>query len=190
VDRQDRVKIALRPQAQQPLTHRASPGNKVDDDRAVIDVWKRVAARCPHTEATAVRDWLKSQPVFNGRLIRQVIEKTDVLNRKMPEDFIDAIFIADSPARAALEQVLRSYPQNEEIKRIPEGEALVIKSKTVTASVRPVRDGIFIAISVPSKSGSPGSAKTKICHVKSDEPLPEEVVTALGASIFTGDRHL
>lgn len=169
----------LPPQLQRPARRRGSTRIVAEYPTDLIDAWKKIAMQCPHTRPRAIKRWLQSQPAFLGAPIDQVIEKTGVLQRKMPGDFIDAVFEANTPARQVLVDLLSRFADSETLELRAEEHALVIKSHGATTLVRPATDGVFVAISINATSARSNASKTLIHHVQPGKPLPNDVLAML-----------
>lgn len=168
----------LQPQIQQPARRHPSARIAADFPRDLIDAWKMIAMQCPHTRPRQVKRWLQSQPALISAPVDQVIEKTGVLQRKMPGDFIDAVFEAGTPARQVLVDLLARFADSETLEVHAEEHALVIKSHGATTLIRPAKDGAFLAISLSTNARS-NAGKTLIHHVQVDKPLPNDVMVML-----------
>jgi hypothetical protein len=169
----------LPPQRQQPARHRASTKIAADYPSDLVDMWKKIAMQCPHTRPRQIKRWLQSQPAFLGAPVDQVMENTGVLQRKMPGDFIDAVFETNTPARQVLVDLLSRFADSETLELHAEEHALVIKSHGAMTLVRPATDGVFVAISINATSARNHASKTLIHHVQAGKPLPNDVLATL-----------
>jgi hypothetical protein len=166
-------------QFQRPVQRRAPARMAADYPADLIDAWKKIAMQCPHTRPRQIKRWLQSQPAFLGAPIDQVMAKTGVLQRKMPGDFIDAVFENNTPARQVLVDLLSRFADSETLELHAEEHALVIKSHGATTLVRPAQDGVFLAISLHSINDRGNRGKTLIHHVQIGKPLPNDVLVTL-----------
>jgi hypothetical protein len=139
--------------------------------------------RCPHSHPDAVKQWLRLQLVLLGAPIPQVMEGTGVLDRRMPEDFIDAVFAEGGPARRVLVDLLSRFDDQEALELLPEEEALVIRSRRATMSIRPAQDGVFVALSMGQSSDG---AKSVVRHIQADHPGPRDVLETMGVAASDG----
>jgi hypothetical protein len=168
----------LPPQVQQPMPAQVSRRSSVAHPSASeIDAWKKIAMQCPHTQYEAIRRWLHSQPALSGAPINQVIEQTRVLHRKMPHDFIDAMFAGNTPAREVLVDLLSRFTEHETLDILPEDQVLVVKSANAMTVIRPAADGVFAVILVGAANSQ--ARKSIIHHLQAGEPLPSDLLVAL-----------
>jgi hypothetical protein len=168
----------LPPQVQQPMPAHVSRRSSVAHPSASeIDAWKKIAMQCPHTQYEAIRRWLHSQPALRGAPINQVIEQTRVLHRKMPHDFIDAMFASNTPAREVLVDLLSRFTDHDTLDILPEDQVLVIKSAGAMTVIRPAVDGVFAVILVGTANSQ--ARKSIIHHLQAGEPLPADLLVAL-----------
>jgi hypothetical protein len=172
-------KSALPPQAQQPAANRAAKRIVVDYAEDVVIEWTRVAARCPHSDSGHVKRWMQSQSIFLTFPINHVIEKSRVMSRNMPDDFINTIFEFNSQARRALDELLGVLGRSETPNLKPEEGALVVKFRNLTASVRPSGDGIVVAMTVPSQKGQLGKVRSAVHKIRPGGGLPPVLIDAL-----------
>ena len=173
------TKAPLPPQAQQPILNRTPKRMEASYPDGVIAEWVRVAARCPHSDSNLVMRWIQSQPIFLSYPVIDLIEKSGVMFRTMPDDFINAIFEVNSHARRALDEFLVVLRHSRKVDLLTEEGALVIKVGNLTASVRPARDGIFVAMAVPSEIGPSAKVRSEIHKIKSGIDFPSSLISAL-----------
>lgn len=173
-------KSALPPQAQQPIANRAAKRIDVDYPEDVVNRWTQVAARCPHSDSGLVKRWIQSQSIFQTFPISHVIEKSGVMARNMPDDFINSIFEFNSKARGALDELLVVLGRAAKLDLSPEEGALVIKFRNLTASVRPSADGIVVAMTVQPKNGQSCRVRSAVHKIQPGMGLPASLVDALG----------
>jgi hypothetical protein len=171
---------ALPPQVQQPIpAHVSKRSSVVHPSSSEIEAWKKIAMQCPHTRYEAIRRWLHLQPALRGAPINQVIEQTGVLHRKMPHDFINAMFANNTPAREVLVDLLSRFTDHETLDILPEDQVLVVKSAGATTVIRPAADGVFAVILVGTANDRGQPRKSVIHHLQAGEPLPADLLVAL-----------
>jgi hypothetical protein len=120
-------------------------------------------------------------PAFAGADLRVVIERTGVLSRRMPDEFIETIFgKTDAPARKALESLVSAKKVGPAIFLAPIEGGLMLRAGKSTAIARPSSKGLTLTISTPQSAAGATGRKSVVIQVNSSAEMPAEVIEVLG----------
>jgi hypothetical protein len=174
----------LPPVAQQPSVPRGDAKRRKVEPKELFghsaEFWKHELRRCPETVPGKAAKWLADRGNVAHKHAYQVVECFGFLERRMPDDFIDAVFgTRDLPCRRALTILQREFVGVQAARLTLIDDAIGFGAPVSVCIARPAADGIVVSVTLPCTTNARATKKTEFFTLRADDGIAKSLADAL-----------